>query len=334
MACPVPLGRQATEKLQSLPKLFLVRNGSGFCCRADRCLARCRCCFLWCDPAVVDAGREPVRGLWIDWSLFNHAAKHQLQMLGRAIEAIVEVDVAARGVDVVAPQQTGDAPSGPNAFGRAGRARQLLRRLFIFADGLVGGLLLGLLGRLLIALGLSLLLLLALRLFGRLLLPAGLRPKRRTEDSRKTPPAIRAAAGDIVQRSMERGPTEEWVILRVRPRNFGGPTASPLFITSQAHKPEELVQWRRRSCYSSHPPRLKSHHAPLPWPFRARRRHHRARLVWLGQAGPHAALAAWPRREANVHLLCPVPWRPGPVYLGISAFPTGKSPRIFGASPP
>ena len=36
------------------------------------------------------------------------------------------------------------------------------------------------------------------------------------------PPAIRAVAGERLQRSMERGPTQEWVILRIRPRNFGG----------------------------------------------------------------------------------------------------------------
>ena len=71
---------------------------------------------------------------------------------------------------------------------------------------------------------------------------------------------------------------------------------------------------RPRSCYSSHPPRSKSHHAPLPWPLRADRRRHRARLVWLGRAGLDATLAARLRREANVHLLCPVPWRPGAVH--------------------
>ena len=50
-----------------------------------------------------------------------------------------------------------------------------LGRFLIFADGFVGGLLRGLLGRLLVALGFSLLLLLGLRRFGRLLLPARLR---------------------------------------------------------------------------------------------------------------------------------------------------------------
>ena len=47
----------------------------------------------------------------------NDAAKHELQMLGRATEAVVEIDVAARGVDVVAPQQAGDPAAGPDAFG-------------------------------------------------------------------------------------------------------------------------------------------------------------------------------------------------------------------------
>ena len=37
----------------------------------------------------MHAGGKPVRGFWIDRSLTNHAAKRQLQMLGRAAEAVV-----------------------------------------------------------------------------------------------------------------------------------------------------------------------------------------------------------------------------------------------------
>ena len=97
-------------------------------------------------------------------------------MLRRAAEAVVKIDVAAGGVDVVAPQEARDPPAGPDAFRRPCRARQLRRRLFVFLDGLGRFLLLGLslLGRLLIALGLLGGLLLALGLFGGLLLPARL----------------------------------------------------------------------------------------------------------------------------------------------------------------
>lgn len=90
-------------------------------------------------------------------------------MLGRATEAVVQVDVAAGGIDVVAPEQALDAPPGPYALRCAGLATELLRRLFIFVDRLLLSLLLGLglLGRLLIVGPL-----LALRLLGRLLLSA------------------------------------------------------------------------------------------------------------------------------------------------------------------
>src|SRR6185369_17088745 len=100
------------------------------------------------DPAVVDARRELVRRLWIDRALLDDAAKRELQMLGRATEAVVQVDVAAGGIDVVAPEQALDARPGPYALRCAGRASELLRRLLIFGP------------------------LLALRLLGRLLLSA------------------------------------------------------------------------------------------------------------------------------------------------------------------
>ena len=76
-------------------------------------------------------------------------------MLRRAAEAVVEVDVAARGVHVVAPQQARDAPPGPHAFGRAGGARELRFGLLVFGDRLGRFLLLGLglIGGLLVALG-------------------------------------------------------------------------------------------------------------------------------------------------------------------------------------
>src|SRR5689334_20882841 len=67
------------------------------------------------------------------------------------------------------------------------------------------------------------------------------------------PPANRAAADRIWRRNMGTSPTRELLILVVRPQNFVSPTAIPLFITSHAHKPEDLVQRVARSCYSSHP---------------------------------------------------------------------------------
>ena len=71
---------------------------------------------------------------------------------------------------------------------------------------------------------------------------------------------------------------------------------------------------RPRSCYSSHPP-LQPYHAPLPWPLRAGRLYHRAHLAPLGQPIAMPASPLGSGREANVHVLCPVPWRPGPLHL-------------------
>src|SRR5512147_3105365 len=84
-------------------------------------------------------------------------------MLRRAAETVVKIDVAARGIHVVAPEEARDAPPGPHAFRRAGGACELGLGFLIFSDGLgrflllglglTGGLLVaGLLGRLLIAL--------------------------------------------------------------------------------------------------------------------------------------------------------------------------------------
>src|SRR5262245_2594674 len=115
---------------------------------------------------------------------------------------------------------------------------------------------------------------------------------------------------------MGTSPTRELVILAVRAQNFVSPTALPLFNTSQAHKPEDLVQCGTRSCYSSHPRLSTSHHAALPWPLCARRVRDHPRLVRHGPAGSHAAISPGLGGQANVHLLYPVPWRPSAIHLG------------------
>ena len=186
----------------SLAKLFLVGNSSSFWCGDYGCLARRRGCRIRGYPAIMDARCETVGCLRVDRSLLNDAAEHELQMLGRAVEPVIEVDVAARGVDIVAPKQAGDSSSGPNAFRRAGRPRQLCCRLSIFLHGLLGRFLRGLLGGLLIAV-LLLWLLLALRLFRRLCSPPDCCADAGIEHMRKRPTAATAVADEMVQRSME-----------------------------------------------------------------------------------------------------------------------------------
>ncbi len=74
-------------------------------------------------------------------------------MGARAAEAVVEIEVTKRGIEVVAPQQANHPPAKPNAFRIAGRAAQRLLRFGILIDllaffgrflacrgGLIGGL--------------------------------------------------------------------------------------------------------------------------------------------------------------------------------------------------
>src|SRR5512143_653847 len=97
---------------------------------------------------------ETIGSLRVDRSLLDDATECRLEMLRRAAEAVVEIDVAARGFHVVAPQQAHDAPARPHAFGRARGDRELRFGLLVFGDRLGRFLLLGLglVGGLLVAL--------------------------------------------------------------------------------------------------------------------------------------------------------------------------------------
>ena len=165
-------------------------------------------------------------------------------MLRRATEAVVEIDVAARGVDVVAPQQAGDAAAGPDAFGAPAELASFGLGLLVFGDRLGGFLLLGpgLIGGLLVALGLLGLLCSACPVGGLGWSSAN----AGRADSTKTPPARKAAAGPKVRRSMNMHPTRGEDIFGVKALNLGSPTANSTFNTSQAHKPEQSVQSRRK----------------------------------------------------------------------------------------
>jgi hypothetical protein len=71
-------------------------------------------------------------------------------MCARASEAIIEVEVAKGGIEVVTPEQACDAPSEPDAFGVSGRAaqctrsfREIVSTALVLARGIVRLLLLG-----------------------------------------------------------------------------------------------------------------------------------------------------------------------------------------------
>src|SRR4029079_4757309 len=52
----------------------------------------------------------------------GQAAERRLDMAAGAAEAVVEVEMAKGGIEVIPPHQPDHAPAEPNAFGIAGRA--------------------------------------------------------------------------------------------------------------------------------------------------------------------------------------------------------------------
>ena len=72
---------------------------------------------------------EAVRDLVIDLrAKTGQAAEGGLDVPARAAEAIIEVDMAKGGVEVIDPDQLHHPPPEPDAFGIAGRAVDGLRR--------------------------------------------------------------------------------------------------------------------------------------------------------------------------------------------------------------
>src|SRR6516165_4921155 len=105
------------------------------------------------EPAVMHPTVEGVGRFWVKRSLADHAAEARLNMSGRAPKAIVKIEMAESGVEVVAPQQVDDAPAQPHAFRPGGRPSQYLLGLGKFVGLLWGFLALGrllLFGRLLL----------------------------------------------------------------------------------------------------------------------------------------------------------------------------------------
>jgi hypothetical protein len=72
----------------------------------------------------MNANVQAPRHLVVDLTAeAGQAAERRLDMSARAAEAVIEVEVAEGGIEVVHPHQAHHAPAEPDAFGIAGRAR-------------------------------------------------------------------------------------------------------------------------------------------------------------------------------------------------------------------
>ena len=74
------------------------------------------------EPAVMHPTVEGVGRFWVKRSLADHAAEARLNMSGRAPKAIVKIEMAERGIEVIPPHQPHDAAAEPDAFGITRRA--------------------------------------------------------------------------------------------------------------------------------------------------------------------------------------------------------------------
>ncbi len=80
------------------------------------------------DPAGVDAPIQGFGNLGIDGRTEpHHAAERCLDMAAGAPESLIEIEVAERGVEIVAPHQPDHTPAEPDAFQVSGRAVDCLR---------------------------------------------------------------------------------------------------------------------------------------------------------------------------------------------------------------
>jgi len=88
-------------------------------------------------------GRGYASARWPRWAAWlrldaagvqDEAAERCLNMASRAAEAIVEIEVAECGFEVVAPEQTDHAAAKPYAFGIAGRSGHLVFDFRVLVD--------------------------------------------------------------------------------------------------------------------------------------------------------------------------------------------------------
>jgi hypothetical protein len=82
----------------------------------------------------MDPNAQAFRCLWIDGSLSHDAPERGLNVLPRAPEPVVEIEVPECRVEVVPPQQADHPAAQPDAFRIARRAADLGRGLREFID--------------------------------------------------------------------------------------------------------------------------------------------------------------------------------------------------------
>ena len=68
------------------------------------------------DPTGVDSRVQTFGRFGVDIALPDHAAKCRLDMTARTAKAIVQVEMAERGIEIIAPQQVHDAAPEPYAL--------------------------------------------------------------------------------------------------------------------------------------------------------------------------------------------------------------------------
>ncbi len=135
--CAVANSRQQTDSWN-----YSLRFCSGIALPVRRLLrGRCSCRrrrwrrrLVRINPARLDPAIQAVGGLRIDAALVqDQTAKRRLNMTSRTAKSVIKIEMAERGVDVVAPEQADHAPAKPDAFGVPRRAgnRALDRGVFV-----------------------------------------------------------------------------------------------------------------------------------------------------------------------------------------------------------
>jgi len=77
------------------------------------------------NPTLLNPAGQPLLRFWIDVALAHQAPERQFQVVGGASELFVKLEMPARGVNIIAPQKGGDAPTRPHTLRQAGGAGEL-----------------------------------------------------------------------------------------------------------------------------------------------------------------------------------------------------------------
>src|SRR5262245_21378677 len=72
-------------------------------------------------PTAVHPAIEGVSRLGVDGALAHEAAKGRLDVTGWTAEPVVKIEMAKRGIEIIAPKQAYHAPTQPQAFRVGGR---------------------------------------------------------------------------------------------------------------------------------------------------------------------------------------------------------------------